>query len=1374
MVQLQLKRLRLSPLDGASDLQSGGSRWFLPYAPFTSVQPFSADLLPTPSIGSAAPAPSLVDLISASDWESINQEVATEARPSKRVQQTAGQITSLLGKISSTEYKFKTGPIGSGNDWAKLTTEDEATLTSLAQAKVHTSLTKAISLSCYSEVPLNDLLRLMRLSGGALKASQSLELKLGEDWGPSDIERWVSQFDELENGMKAARTCLRLMCGGREDKQLYSEDIIERSIDLIRTVLDDMVIPVAEIRSSSQPTGIFKQVSCHKKRISAVLNDFQKLFSLMTILITKTDVSDSVSNALESMSSRLIFIETANSEKESVVETQKFDGLRSAAMDMLSQIFLLNPAQRHYIIGSVLTSLEKLPLGKQRARQFKTVGGPSIQPVSALLMRLVQASAGKYDDSKEVTRARTLQSLETAESIEGSTGEAARATAGLLYTVKDEEQAAARHSDAVAELKDTEERLTKEARTNAHHVSKFLVQRAQQATKTGDTPYRNLLDLFVEDFTSCLDNPDWPAAELLIRHLMILMNITLEDTKASAPAKNMALEILGVIGAAISTLRGNVRKTANGLETLDRDELGDYLCDLAVHALEPQAPREQVMSWSGPYRVALEYLQSRLGQNSHLASASSFLVTDWARQVCDVYDRGVPEAHDDQDAEYGKLAYRLREMILDQQWLLNEYEFRVVNPAQAKLAYSIVLLRSNVCEYYPQILTYLLNSMVSDQATVRSKSLKSINQVLETDPSILDGPSMLNQKSDKQGVIDRILHCLNDSSTQVRDSALGLIGVRKRAMKLARDIYLRNQNKSIRSQIANGLLFRVLDPEESVRELARQLMEEIWFLPYYQAETTAEAQAAFAEHVVLLVQTAIQGGQNTGLVLDKVLSGVLSPSSKNAQSKANMEVCRKLVAGMVDLIGNPDSSDASVASGRDVLQVLTTFAKAEPTLFTYEQIRLLQPQVQSIGSISNSDELAPARAVVVIYRRVLPTLSSAHQEFFVEIRAQLTKVISAAPKPLLDDTMACLWTISTLVGTNENLQRLLQSSLARVQDLHQKVPKQNGRFVLDALQTRQFMRYCLLVGMIGKHCDLEAHLDTLKRNFPKRNFQTISQLMVDMFLPFCSSLQQLDVRKAALEAVGFVCQSWPRNYALPNVYTTMEDVFTRQNPALEMIVLKSFKEFFLVEEKRSEEPEEATAGAEPAKKEKKAKKRELTEMGGTNHDDVASATAVRFLRQITRVALATQDDVALLAVEVLGSINRQGLVHPKESCVTFITLETSSNPRIAELAYAQHVMLLTKHESVLEREYVKAFVSAFQYQRDVGGDAHGATQDPFQSKMHSFIDALKSSASKAKNRQKFLEKFVGQIDFDPVKLDVQEDIPHHVQYARFLVENLAL
>jgi cohesin loading factor subunit SCC2 len=105
-------------------------------------------------------------------------------------------------------------------------------------------------------------------------------------------------------------------------------------------------------------------------------------------------------------------------------------------------------------------------------------------------------------------------------------------------------------------------------------------------------------------------------------------------------------------------------------------------------------------------------------------------------------------------------------------------------------------------------------------------------------------------------------------------------------------------------------------------------------------------------------------------------------------------------------------------------------------------------------------------------------------------------------------------------------------------------------------------------------------------------------------------------------------------------------------------------------------------------------------MGGTSYGDVASATTQLFLKEITRISLAAQDENAFLAVEVLASINRQGLVHPKETGVTSMTLETSSVARISELAYLEHRALHEKHETVLEREYIKVFQSIFVSQRD--------------------------------------------------------------------------
>jgi cohesin loading factor subunit SCC2 len=1254
----------------------------------------------------------------------------------------------------------------SGNDMVLLIANNEATLTADSQSRAQRLLAKAISLNCYKRVPLDHLLRLLRLSEGALRQVESLEIKVDESWGAAEVDQWLQQLPALETAMRAARTSLRMMCGDREDKQLYPEDMIEQCLNLCKRLIDGIVIPVVELRITQQTAELFRAISSSKKKIVALFTDCQKLLSLMSTLISKVDTSDTVTNTLEFAASRLIFMETANAEKDSVIDTQKFDGLRLVAMDMLSQIFLLNPSQRQGIFDEILTSLEKLPLGR-RARTFKLIDGSSIQPVSALIMRLVQTSAGKVDERKGKNRGGML-----AEDGQEPNGDAQH-PAHDSSTIQDEDHAASQHSTAIQELEGIATSLMDIAKANASYVIKFIVNRALKSTKSGDTPYRNLLDLFVEDFTTCLDNPDWPAAELLLRLLMVMMVNLVENDKSGVPAKNMALELLGSMGAAISKLRGHVRKVASALDARDADELGLFLSDLAASALELKSRPEHMVAWSGPYRATLEYLQSRFKEDPYLASAISFIVSDWGTKVCAGYDSYEDDMRE-RDQELGRLAYRLREMIQDRRWLSTEYSFKAVSASQAKLSYSIILLRSQLCEAFSPILNILLNSMASDQPTVRSRSLKSINQVLETDPSILDGDSV---------VVQLILRCSNDSSTQVRDSALGLIGkcigmrpaleekmtetvvdrfsdagpgVRKRAMKLAKDIYLRNNNRVLRSAIANGLLHRVQDPEESVRDLARQVIEEIWFAPFHSGENSTASQISLAEHVSLMVQTVKRG--NVANVLDKVLQTLLAPESKSAQ--ASMEVCTKLVASMFDLVDNVDSSDPSAPSGRDVLQVLMIFAKAEASLFTFEQLRLLKPH---ITSISSSEDLAVSRAVVVIYRRVLPQLSSAHSQFLADVRKELLPVVSKVTRALLDDVMACLWIISTLLDTSEHLARLVLSSLTAIQ----KLRIMSQREPLDQLKIRQFDRYSLIVGMAGKHCNLDSHLEMFKKGFPKFSGDTASKLMVDVVVPFAAPSQPLDVRKAALDSVGLVCQASPRNYVSANVYTTFQQVFDDQIPVLETMILRSLKEFLFTEEKRSEQASEAPAinGA------KSEKKRELTVIGGTNYDDVASATTHRFLREITRIATSTQDDHAFLAVEVLASINRQGLVHPKETGVTFITLETSSNPRISELAFLEHKSLHAKHETVVEREYVKAIQSAFAYQRDIVKDPRGATTNPFTPKLHLLMEVLK--ISKSKNRQKFLEKFCTQVDFDISKLDTSEGLPPHVQYSRFILENLA-
>lgn len=1253
-----------------------------------------------------------------------------------------------------------------------ITADEEVTMTGGSQQKMHGAITKVIGLGSYDKVPLETLLRIMKLSEGSFKHAVELDLRVDESWDEAAVEAWVEQLAEVDTALKAARTCLRLLAGGREDRQLYSESTISRVVAVFKAVLEDVIVPLVELRNNGPSANLFKMIVKQKKAISSTFSCLVKLFALFAELVTKIELSETVVNTLEYVSSKLIFIENAYYERDSAIGVQKFDGIRSVAMDMLCQIFLIKPEQRQGIIDDILTSLEKLPLGKQSSRQFKLADGGNIQPVSALIMRLVQASSGRVESSSMRGRVAMLRDSDSADADgdpdqdQDCLAETTQLRRNGDSTIKSELQGAQQPAVAIKDLEAKAEPLTDTATRNASYVINFIVKRAINSTKSGDTPYRNLLDLFVDDFTTCLDSPDWPSAELLLRLLMLMMVQLFEAGKTAAPAKNMALELLGCMSAAISRLRSHVKKTASSFDGADADDLSRYLSELATQVLEQKCDMEHIVSWTGPYRATLEHLQARCSDDPHLSSAISFTIADWGSRVCHEYDAMQEQGEQERDREFGQLAYRLRMMIEDRKWLSNEYTFKAVAANQAKLAYWITLLRSPLCESFNKILNILIGSMTGDQATVRSKSLKSINQVLETDPSILDGDS---------SVIHLILECSSDSSTQVRDSALGLlgscigmrpslepamtpkiidrfqdagVGVRKRAIKLARDIYLRNKGKALRSAIANGLLRRVQDPDEAVRDLARQMIEEVWFAPFYHAESTAASETSLTEHVGLIIQTVKTG--NVTETLDKVFGAILRP--KDRSHDGPFTVCSKIVANMFSHIDNPESDDPSTPSGRDALQVLTIFAKADPKLFNFEQVRLLKPH---LTSFSGPDELAAFRAVTVIYKRVLPQLPTVHSNFLLDVRRHLQRGIGKISSRLaLDDLIACAQVCCDLLKDSSPLANLVASSLLGIQ----KLPKSN----LQAKQIKTLSAYSIIVGCVAKHTNLDQKIDTFRARFPGWTGDSVSRLIVDTLTTYSAPSQPLEARKAALEATGLVCQAWPRNYVFAKVYTAFQQVFQEQISSLETMILRSFKEFLITEEKRSE------AGADGTSAEKKA----LTVMGGTNFDDVASATTQRFMKDITRIALGSQDETAFLAVEVLGSINRQGLTHPKETGVTLITLETSTNRKIAELAYIEHRNLHEKHETVVEREYVKAVQSAYEYQRDIVKDSHGATTDPFQSKLHLLMEVLK--ISKMKNRQRFIEKLCGQADFDLSKIeDSSSAMLQHVDYARFIVENLA-
>ena len=572
------------------------------------------------------------------------------------------------GALSSHTSKFFIfGNVGDG---------EQPMLAAAVQSKVESSVQKVTSVGRFADIPADDLSRLQKICEGALRATESVDLKVEESWDGSDVENWLQRVDTAECGLKAARTLLRIMIGGRSEKQFYSEDTLQSILVALKNVLDSCVIPIAESRGTGSSTEVFKVALSQKKLLVGLFQDTTKILKLLAQLLVKEEVTEGVITTVEFLATALIFIENAHAEKDSVVGIQKFERLRVAAMDVLAKIFSRYEDQRTFIFDEILTSLEKLPVTRQSARQFKLIDGKNIQLVSALILRLVQASATKLSDESSKRRGRPSllgEDLSGQTDDSGDDGQQVGFPKEPFRTNDTESGARRNPANAIQQLHEISQPLLDSCQKNAHYVVQFLVSRALKSTKTGDAPYRNLLDIFAEDFINVLGSPDWPAAELLLRSLLTSMVSIAEADNSAAIAKNMALDLMGLMGSAMSDMMVHIRQISKGLDAKEKG-IGGQLARLTENFLDAKLREEDLLAWDGPYRATLEYLYERdVNDDAQLESACGFYLTQWCSKLCSGYDTVDAENEDERtNSDIGRLAFRLRQMILDRKFLETE------------------------------------------------------------------------------------------------------------------------------------------------------------------------------------------------------------------------------------------------------------------------------------------------------------------------------------------------------------------------------------------------------------------------------------------------------------------------------------------------------------------------------------------------------------------------------------------------------------------------------------------------------------------------------------------------------------------------------
>lgn len=228
--------------------------------------------------------------------------------------------------------------------------------------------------------------------------------------------------------------------------------------------------------------------------------------------------------------------------------------------------------------------------------------------------------------------------------------------------------------------------------------------------------------------------------------------------------------------------------------------------------------------------------------------------------------------------------------------------------------------RQSLKNSFNPILAVVLQALDAPPVFMRTKALKALGQIITSDPSILSAPNV------RRGIETHLL----DSSPAVRDAAVELIGkymvdspkfaadyyqkiadriadtglgVRKRVIKLLKGYYSVTEDRGARIDICARIVLRMLDEDDTVKDLAIKTVEELWF-----TTATSPLKSSQSNKTELLTKVAVIMGvaaqfKDRQSPLEDLLHRIMADKSEQDRSALHqryVEVCETLIDGLVD------------------------------------------------------------------------------------------------------------------------------------------------------------------------------------------------------------------------------------------------------------------------------------------------------------------------------------------------------------------------------------------------------------------------------------------------------------------------------------------
>ncbi|KAG1749340.1 hypothetical protein EDB19DRAFT_1682083 [Suillus lakei] len=1196
------------------------------------------------------------------------------------------------------------------------------------------------------------------------------------------------QLEIARDSILAVECCVALLSGEGLTKQLYSEELITSCLSTVKNQLTMILFPFVEaagVGGSSQLQCIHSNTHTHSgdlrrllselfQAVSAVLPRINVLFSGENIVMSDAIIIQTVYIAI----GPFFVVESGEgdvkSKKDNVVlntlGNSAMRGLRLDALSVIRSIFANHEEQRSWIIEEILSSLIKLSNSHKKAGQFRLRDGRSIRTVSALLFQLVQTSAHdvRVAARKIAKRRQSRQTLRRQDSVANE-----KSTEPLLDELDAEE----------IQLYITG---LESAMNAAKTIVVYLTQRSGKGKLTknsNEAEYRTIFDNLISDLLVVLYWPEWPAASLLLSIVCKFMVSSLDDVKTSTQtdtnaAKSIALDHLGVIAA-------RIRSSSQKVKVHDHDKRGLHSLDEVISS----GDSKHLDMLISRHQSIFSHLYKRASEDQAYDSANDLTAATWGQELAVALKQLSTSAEEEgkglQSRLYAKLKSALREVWKDMSNDVfdvgSQEEVNKVDRYAEEIG-TIQTLRNS----FGPILNVVLLALDAPAVFMRTKALRALGQIVNSDSSILAAPNV------RRAIESHLL----DSSPAVRDAAVELIGkymiespevvgdyytkiadriadtglgVRKRVIKLLKQCYAGTEDLCRRIDIATKLVLRMLDEDDTVKDLAIKTIEELWFQGASQSGVpkarSAPSSGPGQDKGPLLSKVSVIMGVSANFkdrqspledMLHKVISSQEVASASYLRGNYS-EICEVLIDGLVD------ASDLPGFTVHNCVRTIYLFTTAYPSVLSGANASTLLPYLKNPSS---SEELVISDYLLKIFRITIPHMPKTAVKFGQELQLVLQPMI-VKPSQIggvvsLQESVACMCgAVQHLTHDFNRLVALVKSCNARLQ---QAIARPSS-YQMTAVENRTLSILIFIVALLGEHCDF----DRLRDDHPDLNSMSPGPIVEHIYkglLELYEKYNDVGLKGRILQCLGFLFRAQPTLMTLGRSASIMDDIFHSSDLESRGRLLRIMHDFLVSESmKHHEEQKGGTQG-------KQGGVVDMAELVGNTDgfadSGVSSAVVQRYISSILDAALSQNSQIQNVAVDILSFTIKQGLAHPLQSFPVIVALETSSNTAISSRANALHAILWSKHASLLNARYIISARQSFDYQKKTSPDAvkgYRTQPEPIAllQRWYSLVREKRAS------RQDFLRALLKSFDINPSLKSSQDD----VDFARYMAENFA-